>query len=467
MKKWVLIAVAALFISGCTDQEKETEVNEKPKENSTEEVNSVEETDPENAIPKENVSVEETSWIEKFEAAPEVKMSPEYLANQPQGPYADISYDSNPESYQEFLKVMEGIPENATEEELDKVFNYIVSQVSVDVTDPQTVIDSWKVSSFGDPEIEDSRYQFKENYNIEVILDSSGSMANITNGKTRMVVAKEAIQQFLMSAPEKANVALRVYGHKGTSKDSDKKLSCDSSELVYKFGSYKEKEFNQALSSFEPAGWTPLAQSLMDAQNDLKEFKSDKNTNMIYVVSDGIETCDGNPVEAAKKLGESDLQPVINIIGFGVDSEGQKQLKEMATASNGTYTNVHNSNQLKSEFDKAKNALEKWKQWKENANYDAKVDRNKRYLDTNSLNNEYSNNIQKQQNNMVFIINGLRNKDLITSEQKEYLTSRKSELAKEMDEARKTIREDLENLNAKTLEDTKKQIEEKYNQNTQ
>ena len=44
-------------------------------------------------------------------------------------------------------------------------------------------------------------------------------------------------------------------------------------------------------------------------------------------MSDGIETCDGNPVQEAKRLANSDLNVKVNIIGFNVNDEGQKQHK--------------------------------------------------------------------------------------------------------------------------------------------
>ena len=464
MKKWLLMVLVAVIVSGCSDEIEDAKGSNKPQGNGNETVEKP--SSEENGESTEGGTAEKGAWIEKFEEAPQVTMSPEYLANQPQGPLGSFSYNREPEAYEDFFKEMAVIPADASEEELDQVFNYIVNQVSVDLTDPQTIIDTWKVGSFGNPELEDTRYHFKDNYNIEIILDSSGSMANVMNGKTRMDIAKEAIHQFLKDTPENAKVALRVYGHKGTGKDSDKKLSCDSSELVYKFSSYNEAEFSKSLNSFQPAGWTPLAQSLKDAENDLKSFKGSNNTNMIYVVSDGIETCDGNPVDVAKNLGSSDLQPIINIIGFDVDSDGQRQLKEMASASNGTYTSVYNSDQLKSEFDKAKEALEKWDKWKGDAEFDAARESDKRYLDTNALDNEYTLTLEKEKNNLYFLIRELGQKNIVTEEQKVYLDAKRTELEKAMDEAKESILVELKELDTKTLEETKKQIQEKYNQNT-
>ena len=54
-------------------------------------------------------------------------------------------------------------------------------------------------------------------------------------------------------------MSLRVYGHEGTGADRDKELSCSTIEQVYGFAPYDEEKFKNALSEFEPAGWTPLA----------------------------------------------------------------------------------------------------------------------------------------------------------------------------------------------------------------
>ena len=459
LKKALFIFVSALLIVGCSnDKADNPKNNESPKQPQAQEEN----------IDAEPVNDNhETAWIEKFEVAPEVAYTPEAIVNQTKGPYSNAELINGIEGYEKLFEEFGEIPPDATNEELDKVFKYAVSQVAVDVPNPQELIDSWTIQSFGDPELEDARYHFKDQYNIEIILDSSGSMANVINGKTRMDIAKEAIQTFLKEAPENANVALRVYGHKGTSSDSDKKLSCDSSELVYSFNTYDESQLSKALNSFKPAGWTPLAQSLKLAQEDMKGFNGNKNTNMVYVVSDGIETCDGNPVEVAKSFADSEIQPILNIIGFDVDGEGQKQLKEMAKESNGTYSSANNADQLNKEFDKAKAALEAWESWLLNAEWDAEAAKVQRSEETYNYDTNFSETLRRQNNNITVLIRELRNKEQLTGEQWNYLDEKRIELYKATEEARITIKNDLKDINIEKLEETKKQIEEKYNQNTQ
>jgi Ca-activated chloride channel homolog len=179
--------------------------------------------------------------------------------------------------------------------------------------------------------------------NVAILLDASGSMAAKVSGTDKMTAAKEALKKFAEELPEDANVMLRVYGHKGSNADKDKKVSCESTEVMYPLGSYDAGTFQESLSKFKPTGWTPLAASIAAAEKDLQ---GKEGKNVVYIVSDGIETCDGNPVEAAKKLHESNIQAEVNIIGFDVDNKGQQQLKAVAEAGGGEFQSVSSQKEL-------------------------------------------------------------------------------------------------------------------------
>ncbi|WP_010531621.1 vWA domain-containing protein [Lentibacillus jeotgali] len=199
--------------------------------------------------------------------------------------------------------------------------------------------------------------------NIAILLDASGSMAQKINGTTKMKLAKEAINDFVASLPEAANVSLRVYGHKGSNADSDKEVSCDSSELVYELQSYDKGKFQDALDKFEPTGWTPIANSISLAKEDFETAES-ASQNTIYIVSDGVETCDGNPVEAAKELHDSNIEAVVNIIGFDVDSNGQKELLEVAEAGGGEFKTVDSGEDFQEVWEDERVRLyNEWSSW--------------------------------------------------------------------------------------------------------
>lgn len=195
-----------------------------------------------------------------------------------------------------------------------------------------------------------------------ILIDASGSMAAKVGNKTRMDVAKEAVMEFAEQVPENATISLRVYGHEGSNKEADKNLSCSSTESLYN-DSFEEAGFQSALGMVKPVGWTPIALGLQAVKDDIPENAGDV---VVYVVSDGIETCKGDPVQEAKNLVSADIETVVNIIGFDVDDEGQRLLKEVADAGNGEFTYVNSERELKKYMrEQYEEIQKKWYEWKE------------------------------------------------------------------------------------------------------
>ena len=197
--------------------------------------------------------------------------------------------------------------------------------------------------------------------NVVVLLDASGSMRGKLDGKVKIDLAKEAIQKFVSKLPQGVRVSLKVYGHKGSGSNRDKAVSCGSIETVYPLGPYNASKFQAALNRFQPSGWTPLAKAIEDSAKDFGQQTNPDVKNVIYVVSDGKETCDGDPIQAAQRLNQSHIQAVVNIIGFDVKDEEQKALKEIAVAGKGEYVRVDTPDQLRRELERE--SMQKWIAW--------------------------------------------------------------------------------------------------------
>lgn len=167
-----------------------------------------------------------------------------------------------------------------------------------------------------------------------ILLDASSSMLLQADGQLKMDTAKSAVKGFAATIGSESDVSLYVYGHAGTQNKSDKVLSCGTIDEEYPLNKYKEKEFEQAVDSVKASGWTPLAGAIKQARLDHEKTEEDLT---LYIVSDGAETCDGNPVEEAKAFAELSKERHVNVIGFQVDQEAESQLKQVAEAGNGTY----------------------------------------------------------------------------------------------------------------------------------
>lgn len=402
-------------------------------------------------------------------SAPDLPRMPqttqELIAAQP-GPLAGTRfYQENYPHHAEIAKLLDRLPPllDGMEGSLTEVYwGELLNLFAEDYLSPQMVVDRWRMASFGAPDVGDARFLFRENFNVQIILDASGSMREKIGERTKMELAKQAIKEFAEALPQEAKVSLRVYGHKGSGSDADKPLSCSSSDLVYQLQSYDASKLDEALKLFEPSGWTAIAHSLRLAEQDLARFPADKNTNIIYLVSDGIETCDGDPVQVARELSQSHVMPLLNVIGFDVNAEGQKQLKEIAQASEGLYANVTNQEQFKQELERAKEIAQKWEQWKRDALSEADavlIDR-KKWMD--AYGRDWYEKSWRESLNIGSAIEYLVQTGRIGSQAKAYLTQKRQEREAFVAQSKEELIDYLVNLTTQTYSEMRMEIEEKY-----
>ena len=189
-------------------------------------------------------------------------------------------------------------------------------------------------------------------HNTLFVVDSSGSMGGQTTGRTKMEVAKAAIEYYTRLTPQMINLGLLVYGHKGANTDAGKAESCAGIELLAPLGELRATTITDTLQLFQPTGWTPIAASLDAAQQAFAGTAPDA-VNRIIRVSDGIETCDGNPVAAAQRIfDDTEIEVVIDVVGFDIQSrEEQEQLLRLAEAGGGEYFNAQSGIDLQDYFE--------------------------------------------------------------------------------------------------------------------
>lgn len=202
------------------------------------------------------------------------------------------------------------------------------------------------------PDGKDQNPQTTKKTNIIVLLDASGSMNQSVPGGKKIDLAKNAITHFVSSLPKETNISLLVYGHVGSGSDADKAKSCSKIDTVYPLNRYLPGKFQSSFNQFKASGWTPLAGAMDQAKNILSKYNSQEYDNRIYIVSDGIETCDGDPIKSAKNLQDKNIKATVNIIGFDVDNAAQNQLKQVAKAGNGEFIKVQNKTELESQIQK-------------------------------------------------------------------------------------------------------------------
>jgi von Willebrand factor type A domain len=174
---------------------------------------------------------------------------------------------------------------------------------------------------------------------VELILDTSGSMLEeLEPGKTRIDVAKEVMSRLVRKTlPGGVPVALRVFG--------DEPDSCDT-KLAVPLAPLDAKAMAATIEGIELVNLvnTPLGASLEAVKDDLAGATGPK---IVVLVTDGEETCGGDPEAAIKALRKAGLDVHVNIVGFALDDDAlKKTFRRWAKLGHGSYFDASGAGDL-------------------------------------------------------------------------------------------------------------------------
>jgi Ca-activated chloride channel family protein len=151
----------------------------------------------------------------------------------------------------------------------------------------------------------------------------------------KISAAKRALKDTLNSLDtDNVTLAFRAYGF-DTSIEYGKKTTCKNSELLVDFEKGNASRIVDAVTSLRPYGFTPIAESLKLAGADLEPFKD--NFPTILLISDGKESCDGDPITEIERLRSQGIDVQVHVVGFDLDNVARRQLVGIAHAGNGSY----------------------------------------------------------------------------------------------------------------------------------
>jgi Ca-activated chloride channel family protein len=156
---------------------------------------------------------------------------------------------------------------------------------------------------------------------ILFIFDASQSMLADWESDRKINIAREVLINIIDSLEHLDNVqmALRLYGHQKPVPPQD----CSDSKLEVPFAKGNAPRIRQELRYVTPKGTTPIAHSL---ELGAKDFPPDCNNcrNIIILITDGIEACDGDPCAVSYELQKQGIVLKPFVIGIGID-EGFKK----------------------------------------------------------------------------------------------------------------------------------------------
>jgi hypothetical protein len=147
---------------------------------------------------------------------------------------------------------------------------------------------------------------------VEIILDASGSMLQKLGNERRIDIARRTLNKLVGSTiPPGTPFALRVFGREVDSCQTDLDVPVaplNVAAVQQRIGALVAKN----------GAKTPIGASLEKAADDLKGVSGEK---LVVLVTDGEETCGGDPAAAIASLRKAGLTTRVSIVGFALDDE--------------------------------------------------------------------------------------------------------------------------------------------------
>jgi Ca-activated chloride channel family protein len=176
---------------------------------------------------------------------------------------------------------------------------------------------------------------------ILFVFDGSQSMYGRWESGAKIDVAQRLMGQMLDSlqgiqADGNFQLALRVYGHQKPVPPQD----CSDTKLEVPFGNGNIYKIKRVLKTIKPKGTTPIAGSLMKSENDFPPCEDCRN--IIILITDGVEACDGDPCVVSKRLQKKGIILKPFVIGIGLEDDFKDSFECV-----GTYFDASDENTFK------------------------------------------------------------------------------------------------------------------------
>ncbi len=172
--------------------------------------------------------------------------------------------------------------------------------------------------------------------NVLFIFDASGSMWQKLDGEFKITTAKTVLQKMVDGLPADTRAGLVAYGH-------NRKSDCKDIETLLSINTLDKKAFAEKLNAINPQGMTPIAKSL---EHGLALVQKESGAVTCILVSDGLETCEGNACELVRQAKAKGVKITVHVIGFGLAEKDLSALECIAQAGGGQYLPANNADEL-------------------------------------------------------------------------------------------------------------------------
>jgi hypothetical protein len=173
---------------------------------------------------------------------------------------------------------------------------------------------------------------------VELVLDTSGSMLKRLGRERRIDVAKSVLRDLVNEQLRAGTpVALRTFRPVA--------LSCET-ELAVPLGQLDPASMIATIDALTipKSVRTPLAAAIAAVGDDLASVTGPR---VVVVVSDGRESCGGDPEAAVRSLIEQGFDVSVNVVGLGLDRKSRKTIARLADVGNGHYYDARSASDLR------------------------------------------------------------------------------------------------------------------------
>lgn len=180
---------------------------------------------------------------------------------------------------------------------------------------------------------------------VMLILDVSGSMDKPVSSKSqtkKIDDAKNVVTKIVNDSRSNSfDIGFTALGHKNA--------TCSNNVEVFS-GIKNNKDIIPMLSKLKPKGETPLAEAIQKVGTNLK---GQRGNSTIVLVSDGEESCKGNPCDVVKSLKQSGINFIFNAVAYGTNLQTNEQLKCLTDEGKGKLYTPNNVENLQKDLNEA------------------------------------------------------------------------------------------------------------------
>jgi hypothetical protein len=180
---------------------------------------------------------------------------------------------------------------------------------------------------------------------VEIILDASGSMLQRIGKDRRIDIARQTLTKLVTTTiPAGTPFAFRVFGRMEDSCQTD---------LDVPLGPLNVQAVSAKIAGLEPKNGakTAIGASLDLVAADLRAVQGER---LVILLTDGEETCGGDPAAAIEKLRKAGTSVRVNIVGLAIDdAKLAETFKHWADAGGGAYFDAKGAEALNEGMAKA------------------------------------------------------------------------------------------------------------------